>query len=113
FGLLSTDERFDVIQVFFGLSATKCDIFSEMAEIVPAAIKRKRPQDQVCVQTGIFSHAHLGAVKAAQDRVEDISRREVVQILLDKSSEATRLFAAQGCLFAIDFKSHAQISSSR
>ena len=84
-----------------------------MAEIVPAAVKRQRPQNQISVQAGIFGHAHLGAVEAAQHRIEDVARGEVVQISLHEGFKSIRLFAAQRCLLAIDFEAHVPTSIMR
>src|SRR5258706_1307296 len=84
-----------------------------MAEVVPATVKRKRPEDDIGVQTGFFSHTHLRAMEAAQDGVENVPGGEIVEIMAHEQLDPAGFLPAQTGLLAIHFKTHPQIGSGR
>src|SRR5262245_11358995 len=99
--------------MFLGLAAAQGDVLSRMPEIMPAAIKGKRPEYDVCTEAGDLSDAHLRAMEAAQNNVENVSGSKVIQILIEKLFELVRLFAPQLGLLAFHLLATAKVGCGR
>src|SRR4026207_2180173 len=101
--LFSVDQGLDFFDMFFSFTPPDGNVFAWTAEIMPPAIKRQRANYYIGKLAGMFSHVHLCTVEAAQDGVEDIAGREVVEMTIDEASEAVRLLAASGVALALPF----------
>jgi len=99
--------------MFLGLAPAEQDVFARMPEIMPTAVEGERAQHDMGVLTGHVGHAHLRAVEAAQDRVQDVSGGEVVQVMVEQAFEFVRPPGAALRPFPLHFDPPAQIGRSR
>ena len=52
------DERPDFAEALFSFPPSDGDVFARVSEIVPAAVKGQRAQDQISVPAGFFGHSY-------------------------------------------------------
>jgi len=74
--------------MFFGFTAPNGDIFAWTAGNRATGHQTTTANNYIGKLAGMFSHLHLRTVEAAQDGVEDIAWRKVVEIAVDEAPEA-------------------------
>src|SRR5947208_15431268 len=67
------------------------DVLARMAEVVPPAVEGQRTQDHVRTLTREVGHAHLRPIEAAQNRIQDVARRKIVQVMIEGRPEPIHL----------------------
>jgi len=93
----------------FGFAAADGDVFARMPEVVPAAIKSQRAQHEIGMKARFFRDPHLGAVKAAENDVQNVAGREVVQVAIQPGAHLVHALAVALGAFPFQFVATRQV----
>ena len=105
------DERLDFAQLLQGDFASGGDVLARIAKIHPAVVADVGTQNDVGAFATDFGHADLCAVNAVHENLQNISLREIIDVLVERQKFARELErAARGSLgdeFALNLQTGA------
>ena len=88
---VSPSQRLDLFEVPLGRFAAQADEPAGVAAIKPAIITDIRAEHNIGQPAGRLGQAHLRAMDAAHDDFEEVSAREIIELLVDGENFAEEL----------------------